>query len=67
MHHERSKHIGTHFHYIRECIELGKVDVEHVSTDGQLADILTKSLGRAKFVEMRQALGMKGVRSMQQD
>ena len=58
VHHERSKHIDTRFHYIRECIESGKVEVDHVGTDGQLADILTKALGRVKFVEMRQKLGV---------
>jgi len=33
------------------------VDVSHVGTDDQLADILTKPLGRIRFVEMRQRLG----------
>lgn len=67
VHHERSKHIDTRFHFIRECIETGKLDVDHVSTDGQLADILTKALGRVKFVEMRQKLGVKGVKYVKQD
>ena len=58
VHHDRSKHIDTKFHYIRECIEEGKIDVAHVGTDGQLADIFTKALGRVKFVEMRQKLGV---------
>ena len=51
--HDRSKHIDTRFHFIRGCIEERKVDVDHVRTDEQRADILTKSLGRAKFVELR--------------
>ena len=46
VHHERNKHIDLRFHFIRECIEEGKVDIEHIITDGQLADVLTKSLGR---------------------
>jgi hypothetical protein len=58
VHHDRSKHIDTKFHYIRECIEERKIDVVHVGTDGQLADIFTKALGRVKFVEMRQKLGV---------
>jgi hypothetical protein len=57
--HERSKHIDIRYHFIRECVEAGSVDISHVSTDKQLADILTKSLGRAKFQEMRNAIGMK--------
>lgn len=51
--HDRSKHIG-------------KMDVEHVRTELQLADILTKGLGRVKFVEMRLKLGVEEVKPMQQ-
>ena len=58
MHHDRSKHIDTRFHYIRECIEKGVVDVDHVGTEDQLADILTKPLGRIRFVELRSRLGI---------
>jgi hypothetical protein len=55
VYHERSKHIDTEYHYIRECIGDGVVDVSHVATDDELADIL-KSLGRIRFVQMRQQL-----------
>ncbi|XP_066354523.1 secreted RxLR effector protein 161-like [Miscanthus floridulus] len=58
VHHDRSKHIDAKYHFIRECIEEGKVDVDHVGTAGQFADIFTKSLGRVKFVELRGALGV---------
>lgn len=56
--HGRSKHIDAEFHHIRECIENGELDVDHVSTNEQLADMLTKALGRTKFVEMRVKLGV---------
>jgi hypothetical protein len=56
VHHERSKHIDIRFHFIRKYIEDGKVEVDHVRTEEQLVDILTKSLGRVKFVELRQQL-----------
>ena len=56
--HERSKHIDTWFHYIRECIANGQVDVDYVRTDNQLADILTKALGMIRFVELRLKLGI---------
>ena len=58
VHHDRSKHIDIRYHFIRECIKDGKVDVDHVGTDGQLADLLTKALGQIKFVEMRQKVGV---------
>jgi hypothetical protein len=56
VHHDRSKHIDTQFHYIRECTENGVVEVNHVRTKDQLADILTKPLGRIRFVELRSRL-----------
>jgi hypothetical protein len=46
VYHERTKHIDT------------RVELEHVSTDNQLADILTKPLGRIRFAEMRRQLGI---------
>ena len=64
VHHDRSKHIDTKFHFIRECIEEGKVEVDHVGTAGQLADIFTKSLGRVRFVELRSALGVVQVQQI---
>ncbi|KAD3067701.1 hypothetical protein E3N88_35581 [Mikania micrantha] len=57
--HGRSKHIDTKFHFIRECVEKGKIQVEHVSGEDQKADTLTKALPRVKFIEMRALLGIK--------
>jgi hypothetical protein len=54
----RSKHINTRYHYISDCINKGLVDVDHVGIENHLADILTKSLSRLKFVERRSRLGM---------
>ena len=58
VYHERTKHIDTRYHFIRECVSDGVVQLEHVSTDDQLADILTKPLGRIRFAEMRRQLGI---------
>jgi hypothetical protein len=56
-HHDRSKHIVTRYHFVRECVEQGEANIDHVST-GQLADIKTKALGRIRFVELREQLGV---------
>jgi hypothetical protein len=56
--HDRSKHIETRYHYIRECVEDRWAEVEYVRTEDQLADILTKALGRIKFEELRSKIGM---------
>jgi hypothetical protein len=56
--HDRSKHIDTMYHYIGDCIEKDVLEVDHVRTDEQVVDILTKPLGRIKFVEFRLKLGV---------
>ena len=56
--HRRSKHIETKFHFIRDCVEKGYVKVEYVKTESQLADSFTKPLGRIKFDEFRENLGV---------
>ncbi|KAJ0970051.1 hypothetical protein J5N97_022928 [Dioscorea zingiberensis] len=62
VHHDRSKHIDTRYHFIRECIENGKIAIDYVGSEEQLADILTKSLGRVKFLEMRHKIGLQTVK-----
>jgi Reverse transcriptase (RNA-dependent DNA polymerase) len=62
--HDRSKHIDIKYHYIRENMESGKIELEHVSTTDQLADLLTKPLGRIRFIELRDKIGLQDVRKM---
>ena len=56
--HDRSKHIDVKFHFIRDCVEERVLEIEHVGTQNQLADILTKALGRVRFFEIRQKLAV---------
>lgn len=57
--HGKSKHIHRRYHFIRECVENGQIEVEYVQGEKQKADILTKALGRIRFQEMRSYIGMK--------
>ena len=43
--HARTKHIEVHYHYIRERVLAGDIDLVYVSTEEQVADIFTKALG----------------------
>nr|GEV63257.1 ribonuclease H-like domain, reverse transcriptase, RNA-dependent DNA polymerase [Tanacetum cinerariifolium] len=66
--HGRSKHMDIRYHFIRECVENGHINVEHISGELQRADILTKALPRLKFVTMRQMFGVQDLgRSNDQD
>ena len=55
--HEHS-HIRVKYHFIRGCLEEGSVKASYINTKDQLADLLTKSLGRIKFQELRARIGM---------
>ena len=61
--HDRSKHIDIKFHFLQDCINGGHIVIEFVETDRQLADILTKSLGRLRFMELRKMIGMDEVKA----
>jgi hypothetical protein len=50
--HERSKHIWVRYHFIWGCLKEGSLKVCYINTKDQLADLLTKSLGRIKFLEL---------------
>jgi hypothetical protein len=50
--HERSKHIRVRYHFIRGCLEEGSIKASYINTKDQLADLLTKPLGRIKFLEL---------------
>jgi hypothetical protein len=60
--HDRSKHIDVKYHYIRECVEENRVQLQSIGTVEQLADICTKALGRERFCELRSKLGVLHVR-----
>ena len=58
MFHDRSKHIDTSYHFIRDMVQRGAVRLHHIGTDEQVANILTKSLGKVKFLTFREKLGI---------
>ena len=49
MFHEKSKHIDTRNHFIRELVSNGEVHLKPCKSSDQLADIFTKSLGQHVF------------------
>jgi hypothetical protein len=65
--HDRTKHIDVRYHFARSCVEQGKLEVEHVRTNEQHADILTKALARFRFQELKEKIGMCVVNTGHQD
>jgi hypothetical protein len=56
VNHNRTKHIDIRHHYIREAIKNKQVDLSWISTDKQVADILTKPLAKRQFNILREGL-----------
>ena len=56
--HDKSKHIEIRYFYIRDMVQRGAIKLEYISTEDQIADILTKPLSRVKFEHFRDKLGI---------
>lgn len=58
VHHDRSKHIDMRHHFLREkCLD-NTIELAHVPSADNLADILTKPLATDKFNNLRSRLGV---------
>jgi hypothetical protein len=58
VYHVRTKHIEVHYHFIREKVLTKEIDLIHVSTKNQVADIFTKALRTYKLKKFRKMLGV---------
>nr|GEV98384.1 hypothetical protein [Tanacetum cinerariifolium] len=56
--HSRTKHIAVRYHFIKEYVEKGTIELYIVKTDYQLADIFTKALPADRFNYLVRRLGM---------
>nr|GEY66377.1 copia protein [Tanacetum cinerariifolium] len=55
--HSRTKHIAVRYHFIKEHVEKGTIELYFVKTDYQLADIFTKVLPTDRFIYLVHRLG----------
>ncbi len=58
VYHARRKHIEVHYHFIREKVVAREINLIHVSTKDQVADIFTKALGTNKLKRFRKMLSV---------
>ena len=56
--HDKSKHIEIQYFYIRDMVQKGAIKLQYVSTDEQVADVLTKPLSQVKFEHFRDKLSV---------
>ena len=56
--HSRTKHIQVRHHFIRDHVAKGDINLKHVRTEKQLADIFTKPLDEKVFCHLRSELNI---------
>nr|GEW71007.1 retrovirus-related Pol polyprotein from transposon TNT 1-94 [Tanacetum cinerariifolium] len=59
--HSRTKHIAVRYHFIKEHVEKGTIELYFVKTDYQPADIFTKELPADRFNYLVRRLGMRSL------
>nr|GFC75401.1 retrovirus-related Pol polyprotein from transposon TNT 1-94 [Tanacetum cinerariifolium] len=57
----RMKHIAVRYHFIKEHVEKGTIELYFVKTDYQLADIFTKALPVNRFNYLVRRLGIRSL------
>ena len=60
-HYDRTKHIDIRHHFIHDAKERGEIDIDHVPSADQTADILTKPLGRLLFERHHEAIDIVAI------
>ena len=61
MYHKRTKDIDTKYHWVREKVQADIISVESCRTNNQTADIFTKPLTHAQYVQLHTLLGVKDI------
>uniref|UniRef100_A0A2N9HE87 Reverse transcriptase Ty1/copia-type domain-containing protein n=1 Tax=Fagus sylvatica TaxID=28930 RepID=A0A2N9HE87_FAGSY len=58
VNHSRMKHIQIDLHFVRDLVQKGSLQVRHVHTQDQLADLLTKPLSKQRTEFLRTKIGL---------
>ncbi|KAJ1587645.1 hypothetical protein NDA15_007303 [Ustilago hordei] len=57
--HWKLKHINTKYHFVRNNVQEGRVQIKYVDTTRNLADVLTKPIGRQAMQQARSGLHLQ--------
>jgi hypothetical protein len=62
--HSRTKHIDIRHHFLRDHQQKVDIEVYHINTGNQLADIFTKPLDEKRFCRLRSELNVLDSRNL---
>ncbi|KAI3700031.1 hypothetical protein L2E82_44644 [Cichorium intybus] len=58
MQHSMTKHIDIRYHFLKDNIQKGHIELHFINTEDQIADVFTKALDETKFQYFLGRLGM---------
>ena len=58
VHHSKTKHIDIRYHFLKDNVEKGIIEIFFVKSELQLADFFTKALDETTFNFLKSKLGM---------
>ena len=56
VYHARTKHIDIRYHFVRDFLEDGNIELKKIHTKNNLTDMLTKVIFRVKFNHVKNLL-----------
>ena len=56
--HSKLKHLELKYYFLKGVVERDRMDVDYCPTSEQIADLLTKALGRQKFEYFAARIGV---------
>jgi len=59
--HGKSKHIETKYHFLRDQVSKGRLELVYCSTNDHVADVFTKPLKYENFAKLRTLLNLESV------
>ncbi|CAN1849719.1 Retrovirus-related Pol polyprotein from transposon TNT 1-94 [Linum perenne] len=56
--HARTKHVEVQYHFVREKVLQGYIDMKYINTEDQLADMFTKGVNGPRLQDLKKRVGM---------
>ena len=56
--HGKTKHVDIKYHFVRELVEAGRINLSYCPSEDMIADMLTKGLPISQFEKLRQLAGV---------
>lgn len=53
----RTKHIDVKYHHVKDAVSTGVIELHYIRSEDNIADVLTKPLGKNKMKQFRELLG----------